>query len=133
MNLLPDKVYNSDEIKIFNVKADIMYCDDWSGREEDYTDCNVIFNNPVPILNDNYKVIGSAVLDFNGHILSADIFLDYATPERLNIETKSVPLFPHIDYLANIEVSDKPKVTDYEVTSIMLSMYPPEDTRIFSL
>jgi hypothetical protein len=64
-------------------------CGDWS-------DCQLVFTNPVPVLNAEYKVIGCANLELLGKELVATFLLDNSTPERFDIETGASNLYPFI-------------------------------------
>ncbi len=88
-----EKVLDLDSAHTFNITADVLH------RTSDlFLDDNtqIIVSRQVSIWNDDNDLIGSAHLTIEGEAVVADIFLDPATPERFNIETKSVEIYPHV-------------------------------------
>jgi hypothetical protein len=130
--MIPDRVVDSNDIKVFNINAEVYYLDDQEGAN--FEGCEVEIDGPVPVYGDTGKLVGNAVLSVSGRVLNADIYLDYYTPERLNIETNSIPLYPHLDCSLLVE-SDKTrtKVLKMTVNDIRLEMFPVEDERVSSL
>lgn len=131
---LIDRVINDSVGKTYAFKADIFILDNKSDNKVNYDNCSVEFTNPVMVLNDGGKTIGSAVLEVSGHVVTADFFIDYSTPERLNIETKSIPIYPTLDSYTHIIVEDKvSKATTLMISSITIGYFPPMDGRIGSI
>lgn len=125
-NLDPVKIIDQESAKIFNVKADVFYLDKL------FEDCLVILENPVPVNNDEGKVIGSAALDVVNKTIIADIFLDYSTPERFDIETGAVKWYPDLGgYVTGDPKLKKP--IQFYIKNIMLSKTHVKDDRIKSL
>ncbi len=127
-----ERVITEDSAKTFNITGDLFILDSLGGI--DYTKSKVIINNPVPVFNDEKKLIGSAVVNVEGHVISSELFLDYSTPERLNIETKSTPMYPHMDCSSSgIYVGSVAVCEELKVESVTLLLSPTEDDRILPL
>lgn len=76
------------EIRIYRVVAILQLMDD----DYPYTEYSTI----LPLTNDSGKIIGSATLCIDGHVLYGTLLFDYATPERLSVETQEIPIYPHV-------------------------------------
>lgn len=136
MEPLPEivgKVFTEENAKTYTFKADVFRLDDENqlARRHDYTDCKLQYSSPTRVFNDNGKLIGSVLLEVQGNALVGEFFLDYATPERLNIETRSMPLYPHLDsYCEVAQVGHLTKATLMTISGVILGMSPTLDQRI---
>lgn len=79
-----DRVIDETTAKTFNITAVLAELDNA---------VKVQFENPVPVKNEDGKLIGFATLHRSGHRVLGELFIDYATPERLTIETKAEKLY----------------------------------------
>lgn len=134
-----EKVVTEETGKTFDFKADVFYFDDINlkTRKVNYSNCEVIFKNPLPVYSGD-KVIGSATVELasslDGKVLEAEFFLDNATPERLDIETKSIPLYPHLDCYCEVIASKGVNIANKMfIKGIMLTLHRTLDDRIKQL
>lgn len=127
-----DKVYTEQDTKTYNVVADVFYLD--KKKNKNFKECSVLVENPVHVRNDENQIIGSAVIYVENHVVIADITLDYSTPERLNIETKSMPVYPKMAYEAEgVAFKDEILFTKLIVKGIRLELTPNEDIQVSAL
>lgn len=127
--------------KTFSVVADLWYLDSDNMIERvfDYTDCNLVAENPVAVKDESGKVIGSAVVSVEdklgtGRTVTADITIDYQTPERLTIEAGSSQLFPLFDSYNDVEITAHyKKAINLHVQSITIGSFAPRDNRVPAL
>lgn len=127
--LSEDRIFTDEDAKTFTKNVEVFIFD--THNVVDYTGCLVTYDSTVPLKNDDGKIIGSAVLSMDHNILVADMFIDYSTPERLNIETGSIPVYPHLEFEPELEVErGSHKATKVHVVGISLSMFQPQDNRI---
>lgn len=129
-NLILEKVIDESSAKIFNIKLDVFYLDNENmlSRKHKYSKCQVVVNNPVPVKNDCGWIIGSSVVEVEGKIVTADIFIDYSTPERLDMETKNGNIYPHLDGFATDLTDDG--WCKFVVSGIILGKHPNVDSRV---
>ncbi len=128
-----DRVIDDESGKTYKFKTDVFILDDAQQliRKIKFAKCKVIYTNPVKVFNDSNTLIGSAVLDIEDNVVTAEVFLDYSTPERLNIETRSIPLYPHLEsYADTFPEAQGNRATRLIVSSIILGTSPTPDTRI---
>lgn len=125
-----ERVIDEESTKTFRCEAVVLYLDDEDGKYL-YEGAEAHFENPVPVFNSEHKRIGAAALSVEGKVVKAEIFLDYHTPERLNIETKSVPVYAHINaYEAMDNSTGRWRCTDTNIVAIDLDSTPTPDKRI---
>lgn len=127
-----DRVIDGNEVKTFEAKTIVLNLDNNPGAES-YVGCVVKFKNPVRVLSDDGSVIGAATLEVIGSRIEGHFFIDYHTPERLNIENKTEKLYP---LLTSSEVSSEEepnKVVECEIIEIWLTTEQPLDKRIDAL
>jgi hypothetical protein len=131
-----ERVIDQDSAKVFQVKSDVFFLDDAQHVTRGYffTNCETVFKNPVPVKNDSSTLIGFASLSILNNIVSADICLDYSTPERLNIQVGSIPLFPHL--IAAVESVDEvhtKRAKKITIEGILLKTIRTQDSRVLPL
>ncbi len=127
-----ERVITEENAKTFQVSTELFILDKIG--DYDFTNCKVEFSNPVPVKNSSGTVIGSAVVSVEHSFVHAEVFLDYSTPERLDIQTKATPVYPHLDY--NLDGVFKENTVVYEkmyVKAIELRLEPSNDPRIPAL
>ncbi len=128
----PERVLTEDDFKIYNVNGEVFIFDDQ--HDLDYSQCQVTWINPIFLVNDTGDAIGTAVLELVGTKLLAELMMDYQTPERLSIETKGMPYFPHLIHESVVTEGDAGKyVSEMTIEKLMLSIYPVSDLRIEAL
>lgn len=94
-DVLVDKVL--EESPVYTCNAVILFLDNNNGVNGDYyAGAEVAFENPVPVYDDNRKLIGCADLSVEGRAVEAKCFLNYHTPERLSIQSASEKIYPSI-------------------------------------
>jgi hypothetical protein len=77
---MPDeKVIYLDEVKLYRATAEVLYL----GAPDE---CLPEVVNPTPVISEDRRLLGWASLFIEGNRVKADLALDYATPERLDIE-----------------------------------------------
>lgn len=124
------KVITEESGKVFNFNSDVFIFD-YHG-DVDYTHCSVNWSNPLPVCDESGRKIGSVNLFLENNILVGSFSLDYATPERLNIQT-GIPMYPHVGQSSTVMVEKdggKYKMEYFDIDSIVLSLMPGEDRRI---
>jgi len=125
-------VMETDQEKTFEINTDLLHIDDEHQltRHALYSRCVPIFENPVTVVDSSNKIIGSAVLEMEGKTLVCKMFIDYATPERLEIET-GMHIFPHIIGHSRVETwATKNRIREFYIESIMLTNGNTFDPRI---
>lgn len=127
-----DRIIDGDEVKTFHRKATMMVLDDKVSGDR-FEGCEIEVENPVPVKVDD-KVIGYATIYVEGKDLVADFFLDYHTPERLSIETKSEALYPYPTMLTAMDNSEGVwRTCAATIVEVLLIPRKPYDTRIEAL
>ncbi len=97
-----EKTYDETNARTLDRMGCLVAILDENDRQDnmDFLDAEVEFANPIPVIKEGTYVsprpsdiLGSANVWVEGDRVYADIFLDYASPERLTIETggKLVP------------------------------------------
>lgn len=131
--LEPVKVIDQDSAKLFNIKSDVFYLDDenvLAGKIR-FDGCEIVVKNPVFIINDEDQVIGSATLDVVDKIVTADLFIDYSSPERFDIETGARKWYPFLDgYYSVSTESHYMRATKYFVRALRLYRHETVDVRV---
>lgn len=84
--IIPDKVVEQENIKIFRIMGTVYNLDALGSPGTDLTNATLDQNISVPIKDDGDKILGSASFTVGKTEITADAFIDYATPERLSIE-----------------------------------------------
>jgi hypothetical protein len=85
-----EKTLDLSGVKLFRARTILSeHCSPWA----------VLVVNPIPVLNDENTLLGWASVTTEGYRCFADLALNYATPERLSIETKAQQLFAHPKFL----------------------------------
>lgn len=129
-----EKVIDQESAKLFERTADVFFLDDLSEIERKilYDECEVEFNNPIPVKNDTGHLIGSANLEIQNRIVSASIFLDYSTPERFQLELTSIPMFPVLDCYCSLvsEGHNKSRAIKMAVKGLIITTTPNIDPRV---
>lgn len=85
-----DKVFTDDDGKVMILETDVCYL-----TEEQVKTLSLMYN-PVPVFNDGDEELGAAFLIADGNAVRARIFLDYYTPERLNLQNGDIKLYPNL-------------------------------------
>jgi hypothetical protein len=130
---VPERIITEEDAKIFTVQSTVFVFDDQRQRQMagDWTDCKVEFVNPVTVLNAEDKIIGCANLELVGKELVATFSLDASTPERLDIETGAIKLFPFLHSQTECACTDYVnKFTKTLIQSIQLTPNRVNDDRI---
>jgi hypothetical protein len=130
-----DKIFD-DSVKTFEIpNAELFILDAESQDGYDFSNCVPDFSkNPVNVLNESGDVIGACDLALYGGSICGRIFLDYSCPERLDIETKAVPMYPKLDM--DMEVVKEQGIRHVilvRVNQVTLTIIPLNDFRINSL
>jgi hypothetical protein len=125
-----------DNTKTYEVKAVLMFLDDKGERKR--LGCEVEFENPVDVLDEEGNLLGAATLNVDGKVLEAQMFIDYHTPTRLNIETKAKKLYVHMRGAAEVANGvDGPKqprrYVRVNVWELVINADKPDDDRLESL
>lgn len=102
-------------------RAVLAYLDapEWMGKRVTWVD------NPVHVVDTDCKWVGHAMIYIEGGQLIADMFFDYATPDRLTIETQAFPIWALPGGLSGNGFM--------YITMVCLSKIQPDDTRLTSL
>lgn len=129
---------------VFNVVSILAYLDN---PNVNYIFVNEQSGNLIPIYNDERRLLGYADVYVKGERLVAELAIDFATPERLNIENDDQPLFARIvgeyqvepdlhsnDYpLIDIVGGDIKPTFNINISEIYVTSESPLDDRIDSL
>lgn len=83
-----DRVIDEENTKTFRCRGVVIDFPPYIDPE-----CVVLPESPALVRNSEGAVIGVANLAVAGRVLEAELYLDYHTPERLLIETKSGKLY----------------------------------------
>jgi hypothetical protein len=84
-----DRVFTDSETRLLRVRATLLDVSAWY----DAQNTRVQISNPVPVRSEDGRLLGYASVYMEGSRLRADLALDYASPERLNVQTGSSPLY----------------------------------------
>jgi hypothetical protein len=125
-----DRVITEESGKVFPIQVDLFILD--KHEYLDYTNCVIIYNNPVKVYDGGDKIIGYGNLYLENNILVGNLFLDYGTSERLDLQA-DILLYPHIAYSSYTYepfVGGIATVKQIQIEEIYLTKYPPEDSRI---
>lgn len=132
-NIAIERVISGDEVKTFQRSATVLFLDDECPGER-YEGADVGYDNPVPVVSDDGKVIGSCELHLEGRRVEGEFFLDYHIPERLEIEEGVVKLYPDIESLEALDTSHPPwRVAFCNIQKVVLTSAEPRDKRLLSL
>lgn len=118
---------------VFQLKGEIMLLDDGNiPANGDRTKCKVSFENPVSVFSDDGRLLGAARLYQEGKALMAEMFLDYATPERLDIENgvKYYLWNNGHDTVTGAKIGNHLVILSSNIQSLMLQKHAPNDKRI---
>lgn len=124
------KVITEESGKVFNFESDLFFLDHHG--DVDYSNCKLSWSNPVKVFDGSHRLIGSANISVNHGRVVGRFSIDYSTPERLNIQTRT-PTYPHIEQGGSVRVENPYGAfnMDYmEIDGIILSLTPTEDSRI---
>lgn len=127
-----ERVIDGNETKTYECKGTVLMLDNNVAGDR-YKGCEVGFTNPVPVKSDDGTLIGHCVLEVVGRRVEGHFFLNYHTPERLELETKDlgVKLYPEITAQEAIDTSVSPWVVAYcHIDEIRLTSAEPFDLRI---
>jgi len=133
MNDIPEKIITDEDAKPFEAQSTVFIFDNIKQAElcGDYSTCVVGFVNPVQVRNADNKLLGCANLELQGTNLVASFLLDPSTPERLDIETGSVKLYPFVNAQVNSIYEDHTtKFTKMLVEGLTLTPNKTLDDRI---
>lgn len=125
-----ERVIDGNEVKTYECNGTLLILDDTSPGQR-YEGCEVFFINPVPVYSDDDTLIGHCTISVTGKRVDGQFFLDYHTPERLEIEQGIVKLYPDIEALEAIDTSHPPwRVAHCNICRIVLSAALPHDKRL---
>ena len=117
-----DRVLDESSAKSFVFNADVFRFND-----EKYFGVNLVYENPLPVCNDSGVKIGGVVLGLLNDVLVGKFYIDYSTPERFNIETKTVPMYPALDfYCDKIIENHETRMSSMYISGVILGIMPPE-------
>lgn len=130
-----DCVIDETNARTAKVTARIFSLDDnWDPSGTRYHQAVVHAENPIPVTDDTGTTIGSASVYVEGKVVMADLFLDYSTPARLDIETGARKLYPFPLGNLTFKIEDGPEiVTGMIIAAITLDPEPGADARIKAL
>jgi hypothetical protein len=133
-----ERVFTQEETKVFSARAVLAYLD---GPVFDFGACSVAFvSNPLTVFSDEMRPIGyaapSIVTTAGGRrVLAAEVTIDYATEERLLVETGEA-LYPRvfgtmkIPGMALLDFQQRFVPLNLRIDGIQLSRRAPADERI---
>ncbi len=131
-----DRVILEEDAKVFRVSAVLALLD---SPVYDLRKVPIEFPPVVPVFNEEHKKVGFASIWTDKERVMADISFDYASEERLLIETQSIPIYarpfgdlkiagiPFIDFQAKLSI------LKLSVSGIQLVRVAPADARIQAL
>ncbi|SRR5216683_1185390 len=122
-----DRVIDESDGKTYHIMTDVYFFDNL-----DYPKVLLNYENPIKVFSEG-KLIGWANVNLGHDRLVADIFIDYATPERLDLENHSFALYPHLMYVFHDTVVEDGSIWKMNIYNIILSLHPTEDKRIIPL
>lgn len=131
-----DRVILGDETKTFSVSGILAYLD---SPYVDYRNAVFKMRDMVPVEDSSGKIIGFANIERKGFLLVANATIDYSTPERLSIETKSQRLYMRMQgWISSKQDEDKylnllgkkEDVYSVCVESLVITETQPEDKRV---
>jgi hypothetical protein len=115
--------------RIFKFSSNVLILDRYN--KKDFSKCRVVFKNPLPVWDDGHRMIGAVNLELINTTIMGSFFIDYSTPERLNIENKDIHVYPLTEGFSTCFVEkDFENYIYYEIDGVMLSFAPPTDDRI---
>lgn len=127
-----NRVLDETNTRTVKVTARIFTLDNSWNPDTHFLGTKLVVNNPVSVLDDSSNAIGSADVYQKGNAVFADLFLDYNTPVRLDIEAGSTSIYPYP--LGSIEATvegDVEKAALLSVRHILLDAGPaPLDSSI---
>jgi hypothetical protein len=127
------KVISMNDIRTFNKSADVFIFDDehQNVRRCNFEVCKLHCEPVVPVYGES-GLIGCATLKVEGKVVVAEFFIDYETPERLDLENGSPGLYPHLQGHYTVKsVSGKADVAQkFMVSSVILNKNRDIDPRI---
>jgi len=131
-----DRVITEDTAKTFNVIGALLNLDRHSYPDCDLSHAKVIVTNiPVPVFDPDGRQIGAANVYQTDTQVLADCTIDYNTPERLDIETGSRPVFAY--GLGDVRGTENEFgilfAKEVVIGSVQLLNDPPYDKRIRKL
>jgi hypothetical protein len=103
------RVADETDIKTFQCKGTILEC---------LPTEIFMWTNPVKVTDSCDRIIGCVVLtDDDSNVIDGEFFLDYYTPERLNLETGIHKLYPKV-YTKAVNFEDSRLGVDEKVFNI---------------
>lgn len=82
-----ERIFLQEEAKLYHAKAILAFLS--SNDHYDFSQTVFTFSeNPLPINNEEGKLIGFAAVERRNDRLLGDLAIDYSTPERLSAETR---------------------------------------------
>jgi hypothetical protein len=127
------RVVTEESGKVFNFESDLFFLD--RHNDMDYSYCKLVWSNPVKVFDDSKRLIGSVNISVDRGRVVGWFSIDYSTPERLNIQTRT-PTYPHIQKGALVSVENyygAIEMMHMEINGVTLSLVPSEDVRIKSI
>lgn len=130
-----DSVAVQDEVKLFRLHATVTIFD---GDVYNFSGAECVFESPLPVYNQNEKKIGFASAEMvqgPPSRLVADLTIDYATEERLLIETgEKLYVYPIADVdfvdVGALDFQVPLRVATVKVRGLQLLRRKPKDVRI---
>lgn len=78
-----------------------------------------IVNNPVNVYSDDGRLIGSVSLEKDGRWIYGKFYIDYSSPERLNMQIDETLMYAHINYNDNQEIESVTLSSDFVKNGIL--------------
>jgi hypothetical protein len=135
----PDTVYDQADIKLYRARIVLDYVDR-TAYDLSKTKYRVPADAPVKVFDGDDRLIGFGSIVFVKNHFEADIAVDYATEERLLIETGEIKIYGrlrgHLQMPRRLEdqyvldLQSKPAVDTMVVSDIILSRVKPGDDRV---
>ncbi len=84
-----ERVITQSETRLYRACVSLFTPDSPTSSYQ-FHDARIVYQSPVPVLDDTGRVIGGASVSRQGGVgcLSVDLVFDYSSPERLDIETE---------------------------------------------
>jgi hypothetical protein len=134
MNLDDVRVINGNDVKTYTIKTEVFIFDNEHQleRRANFEHCKIVCEPVVSVIGDAGNIIGCATLHKEGKSIYAELFIDYETPERLDLEIEGKRLYPHLHghYVTSPSHGGAPKATSYHVYNLILNRNRDTDPRI---
>jgi hypothetical protein len=85
-----DRVIEQDTVRLYRARVTLLE----SNEDILLGEAKIEYLNPLPVLDDTGRAIGGASISSDGDRVVADLVFDYASPERLDIES-DIPVYAH--------------------------------------